>query len=351
LEYLSFPTITASGGIAHAEARLWQIQNFYDAEGNFLLGDEGEYVTIYNGKGEKSEIYLDGEDTISEVADKIENAIVNPSELDMGWMVPSVDEHVADYIAAAAPGTDESVAGTIVVRSPRMGKEGEFFFAGDEAVLNAFGFATIHEASDNYEMNVAVTTTDSAGNAVIVGNDILADATIHEMITGVDVELDSHLGMNASWDAANREIVFMSGTETETVAVIDQAAHFQIGAYEGDHMTGYIGEMSADALGIGHTMVIDPDVAADAITDITNAIERVSSERARIGSVINRLSHTEGNLGMQKEHAFGTASKIRDLDVAKESAEFARNNMLTQAAQSMIGQANRIPESVLQLLR
>jgi flagellin len=97
---------------------------------------------------------------------------------------------------------------------------------------------------------------------------------------------------------------------------------------------------------------ISTQVAADAaITTINNAITLVSDERAKLGAVQNRLEHTIKNLDTSSENLQASESRIRDVDMAKEMMEFTKNNILQQAAQSMLAQANQAPQGVLQLLR
>jgi flagellin len=88
-----------------------------------------------------------------------------------------------------------------------------------------------------------------------------------------------------------------------------------------------------------------------AITVIDNAIKSVSNERSKLGAYQNRLEHTINNLGTSAENLTASESRIRDVDMAKEMMEFTKNNILSQAAQAMLAQANQQPQGVLQLLR
>ncbi|WP_100010144.1 flagellin [Lentibacillus sediminis] len=97
---------------------------------------------------------------------------------------------------------------------------------------------------------------------------------------------------------------------------------------------------------------ISTQSAADnAITTIQSAIDQVSAERSKLGAVQNRLDHTINNLGTSAENLTAAESRIRDVDMAKEMMEFTKNNILSQAAQSMLAQANQQPQGVLQLLQ
>ena len=91
-------------------------------------------------------------------------------------------------------------------------------------------------------------------------------------------------------------------------------------------------------------------VANKAITAITNAINKVSGYRADLGAKQNRIEHTINNLQTTSENITAAESRIRDTDMAKEIAAYTKNNVLSQAAQSMLAQANQQPQQVLQLL-
>ncbi|MEK5071470.1 flagellin Hag [Sporosarcina sp. FSL K6-1508] len=91
--------------------------------------------------------------------------------------------------------------------------------------------------------------------------------------------------------------------------------------------------------------------ATAAIEVLDKAMATVSAERSKLGSYQNRLEHTINNLGTASENLTAAESRIRDVDMAKEMMDFTKNNILTQAAQAMLAQANQQPQGVLQLLR
>ena len=141
---------------------------------------------------------------------------------------------------------------------------------------------------------------------------------------------------------------------------------FQIGANATQQINVNIEEMSADALGTSATLNVAsldvtkfatnaPNVASvgyDAqLKIVDDAINQVSSQRAKLGAVQNRLEHTINNLGASGENLTAAESRIRDVDMAKEMSEFTKNNILSQASQAMLAQANQQPQNVLQLLR
>ncbi|MFF2414236.1 flagellin Hag [Bacillus safensis] len=146
---------------------------------------------------------------------------------------------------------------------------------------------------------------------------------------------------------------------------------FQIGANATQQIGVNIEDMGADAIGAKNAGVIVTgqsvkdidvtkfaDVAATAaggfdeqLNIVDSAINQVSAQRGKLGAVQNRLEHTINNLGASSENLTAAESRIRDVDMAKEMSEFTKNNILSQASQAMLAQANQQPQNVLQLLR
>ena len=133
----------------------------------------------------------------------------------------------------------------------------------------------------------------------------------------------------------------------------DTSLIFQIGANEGQNMVAGLDDMRAAALGLTNDSlkVTDQNSAERTIMVIDAAIHKVSSARAKIGAVQNRLEHTISNLGVASENLTAAESRIRDADMAKEIMEFTKQQILLQSANAMLAQSNMIPQNVLQLLR
>lgn len=147
------------------------------------------------------------------------------------------------------------------------------------------------------------------------------------------------------------EVVFKNSTLTDTKA--GQGLRLQIGdtAEEFNQLTVSVGDMSSKSLGIADVDISTQDGAAAAIDKIRTAINTVSSTRGDLGAVQNRLEHTINNLGVTTENMTAAESRIRDTDMAEEMMSYTKNNILIQAAQAMLAQANQVPQGVLQLLR
>jgi len=148
-----------------------------------------------------------------------------------------------------------------------------------------------------------------------------------------------------------------SQTEFNTKKLLDGSATavtFQIGANAQQTMVVSMASMSASGLAVSAVDVLSTTTAgsiSDMITTIDTAINTVSGERAKLGAYQNRLEHTINNLGTASENLTAAESRVRDVDMAKEMMNFSKNNILSQAAQAMISQANQQPQGVLQLLR
>ncbi len=91
--------------------------------------------------------------------------------------------------------------------------------------------------------------------------------------------------------------------------------------------------------------------ASTAVSNVKTAINYVSSIRGKLGAYQNRLEHTVNNLGATAENMTAAESRIRDVDMAKEMMSYTKNNILVQASQAMLAQANQLPQGVLQLLQ
>ena len=128
------------------------------------------------------------------------------------------------------------------------------------------------------------------------------------------------------------------------------ALTFHVGANGGQVVHLNIEAMSSASLGIDKVDLSTQQGANDAITIAHKAIDKVSAQRSQLGAIQNRLEHTINNLGTTSENLTSAESRIRDADMSKEMMKFTKNNILMQAAQSMLAQANSFPQSILSLL-
>lgn len=142
-------------------------------------------------------------------------------------------------------------------------------------------------------------------------------------------------------------------TEFNGVSVLNtnKSIAFQVGNKKSQEIKIVMKTMDSKALGLSGLSLSTADKSKDALSTIESAINKVSEHRATLGSVQNRLEHTIASTDTTSENLQASESRIRDTDMAKEMMEYTKSNILTQAAQSMLAQANSAPNSVLQLLQ
>ena len=124
----------------------------------------------------------------------------------------------------------------------------------------------------------------------------------------------------------------------------------QVGALSGQKIAISIGNMNSSELKISGLKVSSFSLAGKAMTAIQKAINSVSTQRSKLGALQNRLEHTINNLNTTSENTSAAESRIRDVDMATEMVEYSKNNILAQAGQSMLAQANQANQGVLSLL-
>ncbi len=168
--------------------------------------------------------------------------------------------------------------------------------------------------------------------------------SVHEKV-GNDKRLDE-LSDQAKFDEMIYANTVSEGTAGKSLVlqVGDTADDFQKVSLD-------IKDMSTKGLGIEGLSISTQEDASDAISKIKNAINLVSSQRGDLGAIQNRLEHTINNLGVQAENITAAESRIRDTDMAEEMMAYTKNNILVQAAQAMLAQANQVPQGILQLLQ
>ena len=187
---------------------------------------------------------------------------------------------------------------------------------------------------------------------VALGADNSANLTnLHEALKKDGVKSD--LIKDASGNVTGLRFTDGAAKEVETETVTSGGLTLQIGdtADGFNQMKVAISDMHVEALGIADLDVSSLESAQKAIEVITDAINKVSSTRGDLGAIQNRLEHTQNNLSVMEENIQDAESTIRDTDMADEMTTYTKNNILIQAAQAMLAQANQQPQGVLQLLQ
>ena len=145
-----------------------------------------------------------------------------------------------------------------------------------------------------------------------------------------------------------------STTQFNTMNLLDgsfSSKNLQVGALSGQTIKISVTKMSASNIGVSGLSVSSNVKAGEAMSKIQLAIQSVSSQRSKLGAIQNRLEHTINNLNTTSENTSAAESRIRDTDMASEMVEYSKNNILQQAGQSMLAQANQQTQGVVSLLQ
>ncbi|GHV46667.1 flagellin [Synergistales bacterium] len=338
------------GDKANERVKLRDIDKFWNSEGRFLLEDP-QTITITQGDGKQSQITLYANDTVGQLIEKLNVAIASG----IGQGQYTNDQKFAQR-GTGAPNSALAAEGTIVINSAVTGTAGKLNFAGDEDLLKALSLNTIKDAT---ESDYDVTIADAhSGNILLDGVQVTGNKLIGLVHENIDVLFDSMLGITATMQPNgyfqyNYDNATAGGQKSSDLYLhlADNTTVFQIGANEGEDMGINIGDMRSTALGLNGVLVTDRASAARSITIIDNAIDKVSTQRAKLGAYQNRLEHTIANLSTANENLTAAESRIRDTDMAKEMLNFTKLQIMLQAGTSMLAQANALPQNVLTLIR
>ncbi|GFZ97652.1 hypothetical protein GCM10008018_49890 [Paenibacillus marchantiophytorum] len=201
-------------------------------------------------------------------------------------------------------------------------------------------------------LNAAIAKANTAAGAASINDKgFISDVKVNATKDG-RLEIISETGpVNVSDLQGTTTAKDLGISSAQTDASGNGGVTFQIGANKGQTLQFGIGDMRSAALGVAGVDITTSATASNALTQLDTAIKNVSSQRSKMGAVQNRLEHTINNLQTASENLTAAESRIRDVDMAKEMMDFTKNNILSQAAQAMLAQANQQPQGVLQLLR
>ncbi|MCI8508621.1 MAG: flagellin [Lachnospiraceae bacterium] len=215
----------------------------------------------------------------------------------------------------------------------------------NQAVKNAEdGISLIQTAEGN--MNEIHSILQRMGElAIKARNDVNASEdrqTIQDEITQLKEEICS-ITKKAEFNGTK----LLDGS----MSLANSGKQLQVGANQGELLRISISGTSLKKLGLKTTSVTTAKAASAAIAQIQSAIKMVSAQRSLLGAIQNRLEYTINNLENYSENLTSAESNIRDTDMATEMVNYSKNNILQQAAQSMLSQANQATQSVLNLLQ
>jgi flagellin len=374
--------VTVQGSNAAAEGDKYSLTvNYQDADGNAvsktveltfkagastgtLVDKDGNEVgtTAANNAATASEVAKAYVSALNKDADFAKNFTAAESSVTAGALkftstvagtenAPAILGLTQSYTVAATSTTAPSALGLNLSAADAVTAADSFQYLDGVAQFDGTNASTAI-----FEVNgTKFAFADTAANAAkldkdvnyIVG-DISTDAA--DMVALINQKAP---GANAATETIGGNSVITFKAPEGAGASTKGALTLQIGASatKDQQVSLNIGDMSSKGLGINNVSVASQDDALKAISTIEDAINTVSGTRADLGALQNRLEHTVNNLGVTSENLTSAESRIRDVDMAKEMMEMTKNNVLTQAAQSMLAQANTQPQSILKLLQ
>ena len=322
---------------------LREISQFYTSEGTFVVNEPQE-LTITQGDSKTASIMLYGEDTLYDVAAKLNDAISN--ELGQGRYTDNTgkfSELTDVYI------DDGKEYAALVIRSAIPGREGELTFSGSEGVINALGLNTIQESSEGeYRISIYDMNSD---NALMTDTKITGNVIKGALRADIDVEFDSMSGITAVWNVERDNYTLSSeGAYTGDIHLKNSRIIFQAGTNQSENFTVQFGDITSEMLSLDKVNVTTRESAMRSTAILDDAIDMVVRQRTQIVSYSNALEHAVLNLSNSGENLTDAQSRITDADIAKSTMRFIEFQILSKSENAMLAQANQQPEAVYSLL-
>lgn len=322
---------------------LREISQFYTSEGTFVVNEPQE-LTIMQGNSKTASIMLYGEDTLYDVAAKLNDAISN--ELGQGRYTDNAgkfSELTDVYI------NDGEEYAALVIRSAIPGREGELTFSGSEGVINALGLNTIQKSSEGeYRISIYDMNSD---NALMTDTKITGNVIKGALRADIDVEFDSMSGITAVWNGETDNYTLSSeGAYTGDIHLKNSRIIFQAGTNQSENFTVQFGDITSEMLSLDKVNVTTSESAMRSTAILDDAIDMVVRQRTQIVSYSNALEHAVLNLSNSGENLTDAQSRITDADMAKSTMRFIEFQILSKSENAMLAQANQQPEAVYSLL-
>ncbi len=232
-------------------------------------------------------------------------------------------------------------------------EDGGTFSAGIVDVVNA-NAGTTYTITAQAGRRAYISYVDSTGTTISCVSDITMTGTLTGKVNFSDAGISINFWTNK---------INLNSFNGTTIITADESmgkkADFKIGAntYTEDILAIGIGDMSSRGLNIkgdGNKFSIDISTAKsanDVLDAVDFAIDAVSSQRATLGAIQNRMEYAISNLSATKENLTAAESRIRDVDMADQMVSYTKDNILTQSAMAMLAQANQLPQQILTLLQ
>ena len=341
---------------------LWEIDQFYDSQGSFLV-DKPQELTLIQGNGKTASITIYPEDTLQDTASKLNEAIA----LGLGQAVYADD---AQEFAVISDGTENSpenvfsrsailddngsitgydIKSALLIRSAVQGSEGEIYFAGNDDLIHAFGLNTVSDSEDG---TFSVSVFNARTGEAVVSDMKMTGHELYGIIhPNIDVDFDPMAGTVAQWDESEKQYLMTSeGTYTANIHLSDNGLTFQTGTNQAETFTVQFGNVSSNILGVDRVNVMTREFADKSLAYIDDAIDSVVKQRTQIMSYSNALEQSIAKLTVSGENLAASGVRITDTDYAKLAMRYIEFQILSRAENAVRTQANQQPEAIFNLL-
>ena len=325
----------------------------YDEEIEFSVTEELAVVSGVMANDDCQYVVNEGDFSFAAVSPAVDGKIY----IDDVEIVVTAGMSEEDYFAAIKEVTDDlgydaridAATGALVVRSGKVTNNGMVKFGFSNALADSLGVKNTHEGE--YQVNTTgvdavvtiptnleasgfttTSTVESHGNRIVVTDN-----------DGFSIDFLLNEGFQTAADAVNGNFE-IDVTDIGSLTI-------QIGANEHQTMDVRIDEVSAKTLYLDEVDIAIENGADRAMATLDKAIARVSATRSRIGAFQNRLEYAEKSLSSSVENITAAYSGLLDTDMAEEMTEYTQQNILNQAAISVLSQANELPQQILSMLQ
>ncbi|MDF2483985.1 MAG: hypothetical protein K0R46_153 [Herbinix sp.] len=354
----------------------YEVEITRDARQAVIVGAQIDYTDLSGGKITEDlagTININGEtvsvnvgDTMDDVFEKVRDACDN---VDINVFASAANTPSATGATEMAGYDVDPIADNsyMIFVSRNYGSSQEVeLYCDNEDLCNLLGLTIDGAVSKGFdaEANVVLSATSifkETATVSVDGNKVtVSDRNDFSMVFEVEPGTRGTVFDDAYINTLTR--VFTPGVEDTastpagdievTVSVLDAGPmDLQIGANEGQTMAVRIPEVTPATLGVDKINIGTADGAQEAITLLDNAINTVSAIRSKLGAYQNRLEHSISNLDTTSENMTESLSRIEDVDMAEEMANYTQKNVLAQAGTSMLAQSNQRPQTILTLLQ
>lgn len=265
----------------------------------------------------------------------------------------TINGHTLSYTATGTAATDAATLGSLINSNSSLLGASASVSSGALTITNSdVGSAsnlTVGAAANALTV-AAVTASSNGSDATVTATSGLPASDYVATGNLINVTSGTYSGMQLQLNGG----VMDSATATNNTASIDVTGNgvmnFQIGANQGQTMSVSIQNMSSAALGVNNVNITSSSGASAAISTIDTALQTVTAQQANLGAYQNRLQDSIANVDTSSQNLTTAQAGITDTNMASAMASFTKDNVLQQAAISMLAQANQQPQLVLKLL-